>query len=101
MVSCYQVFELNPQADGPPSTPTMGRPHLNKGVNVLYCDYSVRWIPRPNRILKDSKYFFATGANNFPQTHPGWPHNPSYPNTSENGNCFDSDWFWPFVNQMY
>jgi prepilin-type N-terminal cleavage/methylation domain-containing protein/prepilin-type processing-associated H-X9-DG protein len=103
MVACYQTVSLKylPVKDGPPGQPAMLRPHNNKGVNVLYCDGSVRWIARPNHVDKDTSIGFTIGAG-FPQTKPGWPHAiTSSDNTIEGGNAIDYDNFWLWVNKMY
>jgi prepilin-type N-terminal cleavage/methylation domain-containing protein/prepilin-type processing-associated H-X9-DG protein len=103
MVACYQTVPsiYLPVKDGPPQQPAMLRPHNNKGVNVLYCDGSVRWIARPNHVDKDTTIGFSVG-NGFPQTKPGWPHQVGQPNVSiEGGNAIDYDNFWLWVNKMY
>jgi prepilin-type N-terminal cleavage/methylation domain-containing protein/prepilin-type processing-associated H-X9-DG protein len=72
-------------------------PHNDEGVNVLYFDGSVNWVPRPTSIP----------ANMNPNTSQplvkgvdGWPdeiYNPGH----ATGNGLDFDFFWPYVNQMY
>jgi prepilin-type N-terminal cleavage/methylation domain-containing protein/prepilin-type processing-associated H-X9-DG protein len=86
--------------DVPSGIPVIGRPHQNKGANVLYCDGSVRWILRPSHIAIDNSIGF-TSSNGFPQKTPGWPHAIFHPATLEGGNMYDYDNYWLFVNKMY
>jgi prepilin-type N-terminal cleavage/methylation domain-containing protein/prepilin-type processing-associated H-X9-DG protein len=83
--------------------PVFTRPHNDNGVNVLYCDGSVRWIARPSinmppglgYNLKDvDNSLIATSLNK------GWP-DEIYNSGHETGNILDYDNFWPWVNQMY
>ena len=103
LVACYQCIPSNTSLDGPPSNeaPVVPRPHLNKGVNVLYCAGSVRWVPRPSHIAKDTTIGFSGPNNLFPQKSPGWPHQYGAAITLEGGNCWDADNFWLWVNKMY
>jgi prepilin-type processing-associated H-X9-DG protein len=83
--------------------PVWTRPHYDTGVNVLYCDGSVRWIPKPSGILPAGLHYGLKDlyGNAVPaQTNKGWPddlYNPGYPT----GNLNDYFIFWPWVNQMY
>ena len=83
--------------------PALGKPHNNKGVNVLYFDGSVKWVPRPTSALPIG---LGNSLNNYygniipPANAKGWPNN-IYTNLSESGNLFDYMGFWPYVNQMY
>jgi prepilin-type N-terminal cleavage/methylation domain-containing protein len=83
--------------------PPLGRPHNNFGVNVLYYDCSVKWVPRPTIALPLG---LGNGLKNYynnvypAQQVPGWPNN-IYGSPFESGNLFDYMGFWPYVNQMY
>jgi len=82
---------------------TVTRPHQDKGVNVLYYDGSVNWIPQPSVYLPAgynlncrNLYGGITPAS----TVRGWPdqiYNPG----QETGNIIDYDYFWGWVNLMY
>lgn len=83
--------------------PYLGPTHRNQGVNVLYYDGSVRWVPRPT-----SKLPLGLGHNlvdlygneiaaNAQIGFPDSLYNPG----SQGGNGLDFQNFWPYVNQMY
>jgi len=87
------------------SSPIWGRPHNNLGVNVLYCDGSARWIPRPTSNLSAG---FGSGLKNVlgvidpPSVNKSWPDNTGLASPpAPSGNLFDQDPFWIYVNQMY
>jgi prepilin-type N-terminal cleavage/methylation domain-containing protein/prepilin-type processing-associated H-X9-DG protein len=72
-------------------------PHDDEGVNVLYYDGSVSWVPRPKSIQANLNPNF--GEPIFAGVD-GWPdeiYNPGH----ATGNGLDFDFFWPYVNQLY
>ena len=81
----------------------LGKPHANKGVNVLYSDGSVRFVPRPTGILpaglgQNVKDLYG---NVIPAaTVAGWPNEIYTPNT-EGSNLVDYEYFWAYVNRLY
>ena len=81
----------------------LGKPHNNKGVNVLYYDGSVKFVPRPTGILpaglgQNLKDLYG---NVIPASQvPGWPREIYTPNT-EGSNLIDYEYFWAYVNHMY
>lgn len=94
-LQCAKQTEVNPQ-------PVLGKPHQNKGVNVVYHDGSVRWIERPNHIAVGLG-FGAKDIYGGPipsKRVPGFPDDPYNPGV-EGGNLFDWDFFWAYVNHMY
>ena len=104
IVSCYLVVS-NPKyvsGDEPNNgnMPAMPLAHLGKGVNVLYADCSVRWVPRPSYIAQNSTIGF-TRANGYPQTTPGFPYVKGLPPKTEGGNSLSFDNFWYYVNSLY
>jgi prepilin-type processing-associated H-X9-DG protein len=83
--------------------PIWTRPHQDTGVNVLYCDGSVRWIVKPNSNLPAGLgYGLKDGYGNpMPiQLNKGWPDD-LYNTGNPGGNMNDYFSFWPWVNQMY
>jgi prepilin-type processing-associated H-X9-DG protein len=74
-------------------------PHMDQGVNVLFYDGSVHWIPKPSHIPPN----IDPNPNQAPNLYSGpngWPYelyNPGYPT----GNAHDWDYFWPYVNTLY
>jgi len=88
-------------------------PHNNKGVNVLYSDGSVRWVPYPTKKLPAG---LGYGLNRWvpvgqgylnalipANTLVGWPDFIDYPGAPlvSGGNDADIENFWPYVNAMY
>ena len=90
--------------------PPLGRPHNNKGVNVLYFDGSVRFISRPDFVLPTGLGAALNDCNAFPpgislcqtssSNKKGWPAS-FYNYADEGGNSDDFLNFWPYVNHMY
>jgi prepilin-type N-terminal cleavage/methylation domain-containing protein/prepilin-type processing-associated H-X9-DG protein len=86
----------------PSGDPGLGKPHQNKGVNVLYGDGSARFILRPTGLLPAGlggglKDINGSIINSNQQM--GWPDSLYNPG-AEGGNLFDFLNFWPYVNQM-
>jgi prepilin-type N-terminal cleavage/methylation domain-containing protein/prepilin-type processing-associated H-X9-DG protein len=98
IASCY-INDPNWTEQGPVA---LAPPHNNKGVNVLYSDGSVKWVPRPTSVLPPGCGY---GVENIygqlvTNTVPGWPdsfYNPGSPG----GNLDDFLFFWPYVNALY
>jgi prepilin-type N-terminal cleavage/methylation domain-containing protein/prepilin-type processing-associated H-X9-DG protein len=87
--------------------PIWSKPHNDTGVNVLFCDGSVRWVPKPATYLpaglgynlKDLYGNLVPAAFN-----KGWPddlYNSTAAKPNPTGNLYDFLYFWEWVNQMY
>lgn len=99
LAACYLQAPTQTPVNPPPPLP---KPHQNKGVNVLYCDGSVHWVPRPDRIGVGFG-FNGVDINGNPvgaKRVAGFPDDPYNPGT-EGGNLFDWDNFWIYVNHLY
>jgi prepilin-type processing-associated H-X9-DG protein len=100
IAACY-IQDPHQTEAGNPEPFTLGAPHNNTGVNVLYFDGSVRWTPRPSH-LATGLGMGLVDITNSPvkaQSKPGWPYDPYNPGFE--ANLLDWDSFWPYVNQLY
>ena len=83
VVACYMQVSVQVPVNPPPPLP---QPHQGKGVNVLYFDASVRWVPRPQRLgvgMGFNLYNLYGPVAGSPTTNlipskrvPGWPDDP-------------------------
>ena len=81
--------------------PGLVQPHQNTGVNVLYCDGSVQFVPRPTAILPVGygHNYYDVDNNLITPVKPGW--GPDEYNTGyESGNLCDINYFWLYVNSL-
>jgi prepilin-type N-terminal cleavage/methylation domain-containing protein/prepilin-type processing-associated H-X9-DG protein len=77
--------------------------HKNAGVNVLYADGSVLWVPRPTVKLPAGLGYNLKDINNNlinANQQAGWPDSIYNPGI-QGGNDIDFLNFWPYVNAMY
>jgi prepilin-type N-terminal cleavage/methylation domain-containing protein/prepilin-type processing-associated H-X9-DG protein len=90
--------------------PSAGLPHQNAGpnrkgggVNVLYADGSVTFVPRPSGILPAGLgYGVKDVYGNTPTDAAiGWPYSFDNSTNQEGGNTDDFLLFWAYVNAMY
>lgn len=100
IAACF-LFDPNWTTTVAPAT-TPG--HNNTGVNVLYADGSVRWIPKPKGLLPAGLGFNLKDCNGIlipADKQAGWPDSWGAPVVSAGGNIDDFLNFWPYVNAMY
>jgi prepilin-type N-terminal cleavage/methylation domain-containing protein/prepilin-type processing-associated H-X9-DG protein len=96
VAACYRVDDRWGQNDTNNGV-GVAFPHQDQGVNVLYYDGSVHWVPKPNHIPPG---FGMNPNQNIVSGADGWPdelYNPGF----ATGNARDWDYFWPYVNQLY
>ena len=99
IASCYRMSIKWGQTDTSSSSNVqlIPWPHADKGVNVLFYDGSVKWVPRPSQIAPNIN---PNSGNVLNKGVDGWPdelYNAGYPT----GNAHDFDYFWPYVNLQY
>ena len=99
IASCY--IQDKHQTEAGSSEPILPPPHNQTGVNVLYFDGSVSWIPRPTHLAKGLGMGLKdiNGGLVPAQTKPGFPYDPY--NSGFEANLWDWDSFWTYVNQLY
>jgi prepilin-type N-terminal cleavage/methylation domain-containing protein/prepilin-type processing-associated H-X9-DG protein len=105
VAACYMQdpFETETGGSGVGHDPALGAPHNAQGVNVLFFDGSVQFIPRPTHVLPAG---LGYGLNNLygsqisQNSLIGWPTD-NYNAPYEGGNLFDYLNFWPYVNVQY
>ena len=99
IAACY-IYDPGWKEQG---TDAVAPPHLNKGVNVLYRDGSVRWVPTPTYKLPAGLGYNLKDlyGNTIPANQQaGWPDS-LYNTGTPGGNVDDFLNFWPYVNAMY
>ena len=102
IAACYLQDKHWTENNGGGGDPPLGPVHVNKGVNVLYADGSVRWIIRPTGKLPAGLGHNLNDINGSminANQQAGWPDSLYNPG-SEGGNLFDYLNFWPYVNSM-
>jgi prepilin-type processing-associated H-X9-DG protein len=100
IAACF-IYDKNWSENG--SVPAAGIPHSGKGVNVLYADGSVSWVPRPTSLLPAGLGFNLKDLNGSlinANQQIGWPDS-IYNAGKEGGNDIDFLNFWAYVNAMY
>jgi prepilin-type processing-associated H-X9-DG protein len=105
VAACYMQdpFETETGGSGAGHDPPLGAPHNARGVNVLYFDGSVQFIPRPSILLPAGLGYGLSNlyGQQIPQnSQVGWPTD-NYNAPTEGGNLFDYLNFWPYVNAQY
>jgi prepilin-type N-terminal cleavage/methylation domain-containing protein/prepilin-type processing-associated H-X9-DG protein len=101
VAACY-IFDPHWTEAG--TVPSPNIPHSRNGLNVLYCDGSVRWVIRPSTSMLPAGLGYSlkdiNGSLINANQHVGWPDSLYNPG-AEGGNVDDFLNFWPYVNAMY